>query len=76
MAALPEKARVVIIGQGGFVGASGALHLGQNGWDGSVGLVRSARPPGGGATEATAPPGGPRPPGGSASLCSALKTGH
>ena len=44
MAALPEKARVVIIGQGGIVGASVAHHLVQNGWDDIVGLEKSAIP--------------------------------
>jgi cation diffusion facilitator CzcD-associated flavoprotein CzcO len=37
MAALPEKARVVIIGQGGIVGASVAHHLVEAGWDDIVG---------------------------------------
>ena len=37
MAALPEKARVVIIGQGGIVGASVAHHLVQNGWGDAFG---------------------------------------
>ena len=33
MAQLPEHARVVIVGQGGIVGASVAHHLIQAGWD-------------------------------------------
>jgi len=44
MAALPEKARVVIIGQGGIVGASVAHHLVEAGWDDIVGLEKSAIP--------------------------------
>ena len=44
MAQLPEHARVVIIGQGGIVGASVAHHLIQAGWDDIVGLEKSAIP--------------------------------
>ena len=44
MAQLPEHARVVIIGQGGIVGASVAHHLVQAGWDNIVGLEKSAIP--------------------------------
>ena len=44
MAALPEKARVVIIGQGGIVGASVMHHLVQAGWDDIVGIEKSAIP--------------------------------
>ena len=44
MAALPEKARVVIVGQGGIVGASVAHHLVEAGWDYIVGLEKSAIP--------------------------------
>ena len=44
MAQLPEHARVVIIGQGGIVGASVAHHLIQAGWDDVVGLEKSAIP--------------------------------
>ncbi len=44
MAQLPEHARVVIIGQGGIVGASVAHHLIEAGWDDIVGLEKSAIP--------------------------------
>ena len=44
MAALPEKARVVIIGQGGIVGASVMHHLVEAGWDDIVGIEKSAIP--------------------------------
>ena len=44
MAQLPEHARVVIVGQGGIVGASVAHHLVQAGWDDIVGLEKSAIP--------------------------------
>ena len=44
MAKLPEHARVVIIGQGGIVGASVAHHLIEAGWDDIVGLEKSAIP--------------------------------
>jgi glycine/D-amino acid oxidase-like deaminating enzyme len=44
MAKLPEHARVVIIGQGGIVGASVAHHLIAEGWDDIVGLEKSAIP--------------------------------
>ena len=44
MARLPEHARVVIVGQGGIVGASVAHHLIENGWDNIVGLEKSAVP--------------------------------
>ena len=44
MAKLPEHARVVIIGQGGIVGASVAHHLIAEGWDDIVWLEKSAIP--------------------------------
>ncbi len=44
MASLPSKARVVIIGQGGIVGASVAYHLIERGWDDIVGIDMSAIP--------------------------------
>jgi len=44
MAKLPSKARVVIIGQGGIVGASVAHHLIERGWDNIVGIDMSAIP--------------------------------
>ena len=44
MAKLPERARVIIIGQGGIVGASVAHHLIELGWDNIVGLDKSACP--------------------------------
>jgi len=44
MATLPESADVVIIGQGGIVGASVAHHLLQQGWRNIVGLEKSAIP--------------------------------
>ncbi len=44
MAKFPESARVVIIGQGGIVGASVAHHLIENGWDDIVGIDKSAIP--------------------------------
>ena len=44
MAALPKHARVVIVGQGGIVGASVAHHLIEAGWDNIVGLEKSAVP--------------------------------
>ncbi len=44
MAQFPEKARVVIIGLGGIVGASVAHHLIERGWDGIVGLDTSSVP--------------------------------
>lgn len=40
----PKSARVVIIGQGGIVGASVAHHLIEKGWDDIVGLDKSAIP--------------------------------
>ncbi len=44
MAAFPSKAKVVIIGQGGIVGASVAHHLIERGWDDIVGIDKSAIP--------------------------------
>lgn len=44
MAKLPESADVVIIGQGGIVGASVAHHLIERGWSNIVGLEKSAIP--------------------------------
>jgi len=44
MATFPSKARVVIIGQGGIVGASVAHHLIERGWDDIVGIDMSAIP--------------------------------
>jgi len=46
MAKLPSKARVVIIGQGGIVGASVAYHLLERGWSDIVGIDMSAIPTG------------------------------
>ncbi|RNC90751.1 MAG: FAD-dependent oxidoreductase [Oricola sp.] len=44
MAAFPEQAKIVIIGIGGIVGASVAHHLIERGWDGIVGIDKSAVP--------------------------------
>jgi len=44
MAAFPDSAKVVIIGQGGIVGASVAHHLIERGWDNIVGIDASAIP--------------------------------
>jgi glycine cleavage system aminomethyltransferase T/glycine/D-amino acid oxidase-like deaminating enzyme len=44
MAELPEKAKVVIVGLGGIVGASVAHHLIARGWDDIVGIDKSAVP--------------------------------
>ena len=44
MAKFPEHAKVVIIGQGGIVGASVAHHLIERGWDDIVGIDMSAIP--------------------------------
>jgi len=44
MAKFPTKAKVVIIGQGGIVGASVAHHLIERGWDDIVGIDKSAIP--------------------------------
>ncbi len=44
MAKFPESAKVVIIGQGGIVGASIAHHLIERGWDNIVGIDKSAIP--------------------------------
>ena len=44
MASFPSRARVVIIGQGGIVGASVAHHLIERGWDDIVGIDKSAIP--------------------------------
>ncbi len=44
MAEFPSKAKVVIIGQGGIVGASVAHHLIEKGWNDIVGIDKSAIP--------------------------------
>lgn len=44
MAKFPERAKVVIIGQGGIVGACVAHHLIERGWDDIVGLDKSGIP--------------------------------
>ena len=44
MSKFPERAKVVIIGLGGIVGASVAHHLIENGWDDIVGIDKSAIP--------------------------------
>ncbi|WP_027856320.1 GcvT family protein [Marinobacterium jannaschii] len=44
MAKFPAKAKVVIIGQGGIVGASVVHHLIERGWDDIVGIDKSAIP--------------------------------
>ncbi|HEY4192504.1 MAG TPA: FAD-dependent oxidoreductase, partial [Mesorhizobium sp.] len=44
MAEFPAKARVVIIGLGGIVGASIAHHLIERGWDDIVGIDKSGIP--------------------------------
>ncbi len=44
MAKFPDKASVVIIGQGGIVGASVAHHLIERGWDNIVGIDKSGIP--------------------------------
>ncbi len=44
MAQLPHRANVVIIGQGGIVGASVAHHLLEQGWDNIVGIDKSSIP--------------------------------
>jgi glycine/D-amino acid oxidase-like deaminating enzyme len=44
MAKFPERAKVVIIGQGGIVGASMAHHLIERGWDDIVGIDKSGIP--------------------------------
>ena len=44
MAEFPEKAKVVIIGLGGIVGASVAHHLIERGWDDIVGIDKSGIP--------------------------------
>ena len=44
MAKFPSKAKVVIVGQGGIVGASVAHHLIKRGWDDIVGIDKSAIP--------------------------------
>ncbi|MDJ0897009.1 MAG: FAD-dependent oxidoreductase [Alphaproteobacteria bacterium] len=44
MADFPNSAKVVIIGQGGIVGASVAHHLIERGWDDIVGIDKSAIP--------------------------------
>ena len=44
MSKFPAKAKVVIIGLGGIVGASVAHHLVERGWDDIVGIDKSAIP--------------------------------
>lgn len=44
MSAFPDKARVVIVGLGGIVGASIAHHLIKRGWDDIVGIDKSGIP--------------------------------
>ncbi len=44
MAAFPNRARVVIVGVGGIVGASVSHHLIENGWDDIVGIDKSGIP--------------------------------
>ena len=44
MAGFPEKAKVVIIGLGGIVGAAVAHHLIERGWDDIVGIDKSGIP--------------------------------
>ena len=44
VAAFPKKAKVVIIGLGGIVGASVAHHLVERGWDDIVGIDKSGIP--------------------------------
>ncbi|OKH86778.1 FAD-dependent oxidoreductase [Thalassospira sp. TSL5-1] len=44
MAAFPEKAKVVIVGLGGIVGASVVHHMIENGWDDIVGIDKSGIP--------------------------------
>jgi glycine cleavage system aminomethyltransferase T/glycine/D-amino acid oxidase-like deaminating enzyme len=44
VAGFPEKARVVIVGLGGIVGASVAHHLIERGWDDIVGIDKSGIP--------------------------------
>ncbi len=44
MAEFPQKAKVVIVGQGGIVGASVVHHLIERGWDDIVGIDKSAIP--------------------------------
>lgn len=44
MAVFPAKAKVVIVGLGGIVGASIAYHLIERGWDDIVGIDKSAIP--------------------------------
>ncbi len=44
MSAFPEKARVLIVGIGGIVGASVAHHLVERGWDDIVGIDKSGIP--------------------------------
>lgn len=44
MSAFPDKARVVVVGVGGIVGASTVHHLIERGWDNIVGIDKSAIP--------------------------------
>ena len=53
MADFPNSARVVIIGQGGIVGASVAHHLAERGWDNIVGIDSSSIPTDVGSTAHT-----------------------
>jgi glycine/D-amino acid oxidase-like deaminating enzyme len=61
MAEFPEKAKVVIIGLGGIVGASVAHHLIERGWDDIVGIDKSAIPTDIGSTSRTPPTSATRP---------------
>ncbi len=44
MSKFPSRAKVVIVGLGGIVGASVAHHLVERGWDDIVGIDKSAIP--------------------------------
>ena len=44
MAEFPTKAKVVVVGLGGIVGASVAHHLIERGWDDIVGIDKSSVP--------------------------------
>ena len=45
MAEFPKKAKVVIVGLGGIVGASVAHHLIERGWNDIVGPTNGGAPP-------------------------------